>query len=1810
MKNYRSSAVVILLITSLFLAGCRSPKIDVSHPYVEAFTTGENSALTPIIVKFTEDVEFKGNFTIGQVLDEKLFRINPSLEGKAVWKGESTVEFIPKNPLKNDKHYIVRLDISKIAVIGKNIPKTFTFDFHTVNLAYSYSLGELSCYDVDDENSYYLTGAIYTSDFVDEKDAEKILSVKPNNYSISWTHYKTGRLHTFRIDTIRSEKEKYSVRLQFDGISIGDSRKEVEIVRIPEISVFEFLNTSIEYYPEFRVTATFSSPIDQSQRLRDKISISDLSLRFVVDMNKIHIYPSQRKTGTHTLKINKSILNQKGKTLDENITDIINFEDIKPTVKFLGKGVVLPSSNKMSVPFLAINYQEVEVTVTRIFESNILQFLQESDMDEGGWELYRVGKQIAKQRISLGNIISKKMQNWNTYSLDLSKLIAVEPGAVYRVEIQGKKPLSEGKVTDDSDDYRESYYYYDEYDNYYTRQRERVRNFLASDLGITVKMDGNNNLTAFVANLVTAQSEANVSIKVYDFTNQLMCEGNTNSQGMVSLAYEDDVPHVVIASKGNQKGYLKVNSGNSLSLSNFDVSGSANKKGLKGYIYGERGVWRPGDKIYLTFVLLDKNNILPKNHPIKLDFLNPSEQVVYTQTKTIGIDGMYCFELKTDADAPTGNWRAVVTVGGESFASNIKIETVKPNKLKINFSLNDKPYLIANNIQGKISSSWLHGAKAPNLKTDVQVSFSKMKTIFKGYDAYTFDDITRDFETEEQVLVSDKLDENGELSFSKSLALKISPSMLKAHFTVRVFEPGGDFSIDQYTTSCLTYSSFVGLKTPESNEYRQMIITNKPQKFTVASINDAGKPISVSGIKVEIYKMQWNWWWYSSGEGLASYAQNRNEELFYSKTINTTNGIGSFSYKWTNWDWGLYLIKITDPNSGHVCSKICYVDYGGSERASQNGSGAATMLKFSTDKPKYKVGEKAVVTIPSAQNARALVSVESGSKILNSFWVDCDKEKNQTQISIPLDENCTPNVYVHISLVQPHKQTSNDAPMRLYGVIPVFVEDPKTQLAPVISMSDVIRPEQEFSIKVSEKTGTAMSYTIAIVDEGLLDLTRFKTPDPWKKFFEREALGIRTWDLYDMVIGAYGGKIDGLFAIGGDGEIINKSAARAQRFKPVVKFLGPFTLKEGTTASHKIKLPPYVGSVRTMVVASNGKAFGSAEKTSQVRKPLMISTTLPRVIGTEEEFYLPVTVFAMEKNIKNVTVTLKDNTNFKVMGNKIQTVSFAATGDKVVYFRLKANVAEGIGKISVEATSGMENAVESLEISIRNPNPYISNSFIEVIEAGSSYSGNLSLIGMKGTNTGGVEISSIPPLNLSSRLDYLLRYPHGCLEQTTSAAFPQLYLKDVANTTSAINARSEKNVKAALARLQKFQTTDGGFSYWQGESHVNSWTTNYAGHFLLEAERLGYALPVGMKNKWLNYSLSAARRWTIERGDALEQAYRLYALALAKKPERTAMNRLYEQREKISTQACWLLAGAFALDAKASIANTIIKDISKTKKESYNAYNSSSFGSDERDDAIILSVFTALNDKKQGFLMVKKISDALNSNKWLSTQSTAWCLMAVSRYIDQNKENSAMTFSYTIGDNKNRLSTHKPVSEEKLKLSAQSGAVPIKFTNEGKSPLYVRFFTRGMAEKGKEVEKSSNLSIKIIYQDANGNAVDVSKLKHGMDFEAVVTVTNPGVLGDYANLALTQIFPSGWEIRNERLNFDQSAEDNGARYQDIRDDRVYTYFDLKRNQTKRFKIKLTATYKGRFYLPSQTCEAMYTDIINASTLGKWCEVVE
>ena len=361
-----------------------------------------------------------------------------------------------------------------------------------------------------------------------------------------------------------------------------------------------------------------------------------------------------------------------------------------------------------------------------------------------------------------------------------------------------------------------------------------------------------------------------------------------------------------------------------------------------------------------------------------------------------------------------------------------------------------------------------------------------------------------------------------------------------------------------------------------------------------------------------------------------------------------------------------------------------------------------------------------------------------------------------------------------------------------------------------------------------------------------------------------------------------------------------------------------------------------------------------------------------------------------------------------------------------------------------------------------------------------------------------------------------------------------------------------------------------------------------------------------MKANWIAAQQKAAKEWApktnsrynISQSDFV-QAYRLYVLALAKKPELSAMNRLKE-RHSTSLQAQWMLAGAYLLAGQPETAKNIIRDL-PTSVAAYDG-PSETYGSPIRDEAMILEILALLGDKENAFLLAKRISGAMNSPTWMSTQTTAYCLLGLSKYAATT--NGEINFSYT-GKNKKTAQVKSTKTVWNADLEVQTGTqTTLKIDNHSSSVIFVRLSAKGIPETSKEEVAQHNLQLHVRYFDTNGNAIDVRNLKQGADFEAEVQVANPGLRGHYTDMALTQIFPSGWEITENRLN-DENKK-NGVTYMDIRDDRVLAYFDL--SGTLVIRIKLHAAYKGTFYLPAVACEAMYDHSISANTTGHWVTV--
>ena len=741
-------------------------------------------------------------------------------------------------------------------------------------------------------------------------------------------------------------------------------------------------------------------------------------------------------------------------------------------------------------------------------------------------------------------------------------------------------------------------------------------------------------------------------------------------------------------------------------------------------------------------------------------------------------------------------------------------------------------------------------------------------------------------------------------------------------------------------------------------------------------------------------------------------------------------------------------------------------------------------------------------------------------------------------------------------------------------------------------MPDELRSQKPFTIKVSEANRKAMAYTVAVVDEGLLDLTGFKTPNPWDYFYSREALGVKTWDLYDYVLGAFGGTLEKIFAIGGDEALTDKSANKAKRFVPVVRFLGPFSLGAGKTNTHVISLPQYTGSVRMMVIAGSDRSFGIAEKAVPVRDPLMVLVTAPRVISPGEKVALPMTLFIQKEGIKDIVVKAESN---ELVSFKENTVNVSATGpgEKDAELSFTAGEKRGIAKISITATGGGETATYNMTIEVRSPNPPETRSELKVLRNGEKWETSFRPIGISGSNSAILEVSSLPSINLEKRLDYLINYPHGCSEQITSAAFPQLWLKELKGTDAVISESVSANVKEAISKIISRQMADGGIALWPGAIQADNWVTSYAGHFMTEAERLGYSIPAGFKQRWISFQKKEAQDWRADkqfRQSATDQAYRLFTLALAGQPEKGAMNRLRESAD-IPQLSRWLLAAAFAKTGRPEVASGLL-DVrnTSTEPEYYDYY----YGSSIRDKAIILYTLTLLKNEEQALPLLKEICDNFNENSWYSTQSIAWGLFSYMKWaetLNGNQDSPSKIKISLNGERSEQSILSKQVWSKELKMTDGNNSLIVE--NSSDKPVYLTLIRKGIPMQSDIVREEKGLAMKVDYMDMKMRPVDHKNLEQGSDFMMVVKVTN-NTFTEIDNIALTQMVPSGWEIRNTRL-FDAvtGIKESSYDYRDFRDDRLNTYFSLGRGESKTFLMIISAAYKGEFYQPSIWCEAMY-----------------
>ena len=1850
-----ATGLFFLLLMIVSFSSCTRTQKDIIPsaeyaPYVNAYTGGVISQNSTIRIELTHEQPM---VDLNNELKENPFSFSPSLKGKAYWVSNNTIEFVPEEgTLKPGSLYECTFQLGKFVEVDKKL-KEFNFSFRVQERNFTLSIEPLPITDAQPDE-INIKGEICFSDIVKKEEVEKILTAKDgNNKSYPVEIIPTDNLtrYQFCINQVPRDTEDYQLTITANGSPARIDQTQSEEVLIPAKDSFRFLSATRIDEPENGIEVVFSTPLSDTQDLKGLIEIPELSSSvFQIKENRVFIYFEANQLSKLTLNIHEGVKSSQGKTLGTSHSISFSEINLKPQVEMLTTAAILPDSKSLIIPFRAVNLYAVDLSVIRIFENNVLMFMQTNSLASAN-ELRRSGRLVYKKTLWLGKDTSKDIHNWENYSIDLAGLIRQEPGAIYRVILSFRQEYSaypcggvdnqeikfadnntpdglmkvSGSALSEADeavwDTPEAYYYYNggtmdwsvyrwkERDNpchpsyYMNSDRAAACNVFASNLGMIVKRNSLNKLWIAVSNILDTNPVGKAQVTVYNFQLQPIGKGETNGEGFVEISSKG-TPFIVVAEAEKQKAYVRVVDGEEQSVSRFDVGGKEIQKGLKGFIYGERGVWRPGDTLHISFILEDREKRIPDKHPVALEIYNPKGQFYTKMISTQGMNGFYTFDVPTQAGDPTGLWNAYIKVGGTTFHKGLRIETIKPNRLKINLTLPKILQSTDKNVTVPLASAWLTGATASKLKAKVEMSLSKVNTQFKNYGQYIFNDPATDFTTIKTDVFDGILNAEGKAGVTlKVPAATNAPGMLNATFTTRVFEPGGDASIYTQSIPFSPFVSYVGINLNQPKG--KYIETDKDHVFDIVTVNSQGQPVNRSNLEYKIYRISWSWWWENSEESFGTYINNSSITPVASGKLQTSGGKTTFKFRVDYPSWGRYLVYVKDKDSGHATGGTIYVDWPESRgRSNKTDPSGIKMLTFSLDKDSYEIGETATAIIPAAAGGRALVSIENGSSVLHREWIEVTNE-GDTKYTFEITPEMAPNVYLHISLLQPHAQTINDLPIRMYGIAPVFVTNRQTVLQPQIQMPEVLRPETDFNVTVSEKSGKPMTYTLAIVDDGLLDLTNFKTPDPWNEFYSREALGIRTWDMYDNVLGTSAGAYSSLFSVGGDATL-KPADAKANRFKPVVKFIGPFYLEKGRQQTHTLKLPMYVGSVRAMVVAGQDGAYGNAEKTAFVRTPLMLLSTLPRVLSIQEEITVPVNVFAMEKQVKNVTVSLQaSGGGVQIEGSHQQSLTFNRPGDQLVFFTLKTGNKTGKATIKLTASGGGQQTKETIEIEVRNPNPIVTLRSSEWIETGQNKELSYQLGSLSANNQIKLEVSRIPSVDISRRFDFLYNYQHHCTEQLTSKALPLLFIAQFKTIDTREAEKIKANVQEAIRQIYARQLPNGGFVYWPGNAVADEWISSYTGMFLTLAQEKGYAVHANVLNKWKRFQRAAAQNWRMPQEannwqqwqSELQQAFRLYTLALAGAPEYGAMNRMKEQ-PGLSIQAKWRLAAAYALTGKMKPAEELVYN-AETTVIPYSSMNQI-YGSSDRDEAMILETLLLMNRERDALQQAKVVSKNLSQENWFSTQSTAFALMAMGRLAE--KLSGSLDFTWTWnGKQQPAVKSAKAVFEKEISTSPKSGTVAVK--NQGKGALSVDLITRTQLLNDTLPAISDNLRMDIRYASMDGKPMSVNDIRQGTDFTAIASISNTSGTTDYTNLALTHIIPSGWEVYNERMTVpeaepqettDSSGNVSGQyTYQDIRDDRVLTYFNLRRGETKIFTIRLQATYAGNFILPAVQCEAMY-----------------
>ncbi|MGM0501792.1 MAG: alpha-2-macroglobulin family protein [Bacillota bacterium] len=1801
---------------------------------VTRVTSGVIESGEKIAVEFSKP-QIKQDYVNYPIQNNGIFNFTPDLAGQTYWQDTKTIVFEPQQKLTDAKNYTGFINLNKLfPQIEQLEPTKQSIEFRTLGQRLLSWQGEFELVGNSGTEAQFKA----QFEFAEEISKEKInaaLDFKGLEQELDW-ELKTTDNKRFKLEsTVLSRKEedvKFKVQFAKEKLNLPQQiEKEYILAAHGPLRVIDVEEQKVGNSSNIRLI--FSDYLAQDLNYGAYLSVEpQMDYDVIVDGRVLILDGDFKPEQKYRLKIFKGLKGKLGSTLatTKNIDVTVKISDIEPKIRFAQSGMFLTTAKKQKIAFQTMNVERVTAKLKKVNTNNLVEFFERNSYRPQSYSYHKynersfqwAGKVVDVKKLKIGDTRNR----WITSQLDLSDELENSSPGLYIVQLEF-----------DEDD---TLYLPPEWNNYqaarYIRKNAQLtKHIIKSDLGVTAKQTKDKTYI-FVTDVLTTEPVANAVVKLKndyddhsgdnkaDDDNDDGDYGDNDGDNYDDYNYPDEVVETAVTDENGvcvlegRADYLEVKKGAQWSLlefdatkldtSLFDTSGVNNEQGLKAFIYNDRGVYRPGDKINLSVIVRNENDTFPDNHPLTLKVYNPQKKLVHETTKRQAEDGFYSFNFATKDTALTGEWKVKVEVGSQSFFAELNVESIVPYRIETEIKPEQEQLTLEDKqLNFTLGADYLFGAPASGLDTKTKIKVESYPVDFAKFNNFVFTNQGQYFAPISSKEFKVSLNQAGETDISWELPeIKNPPAALRVNIQSKVLEKGGRPVPAQKQIPIKTYDRYVGIRKLEDND---LAIGNQAN-FDIALVNQNGELISGEKLKYKIYRMRRYWWWeYDDRESFRRHFKSDNyTEVVDQGVLTSRSDLATIEHQLK--DYGELLLEVEDLKGGHKAAYFFRSYWWGDEGKTKS----ADITTLELNQAQYSPGDTAKIAVDTPEQGQALLTIEKNGEILQQEWQEITGTK--TIFEVAIKEEHIPNAYAAVSVYQP-QENNNDLPIRMYGIEPLIVNPQDVSLDYQVQVPTEIKPKEKFKVKIKTADKKSSQFTIAVVDEGLLDITNFKTPNPLEYFFQKERLITKTFDTFSDIIGLNSGYIYNVFSIGGGRSKKYKEkqlqAEETDRFEPVALFKGPIKTDGQGQAEVEFEMPNYIGNVRVMVIGARQGSYGQVTKNIPVKSDLMVMPTLPRVLGPQDKITVPVTVFGMAEDLENVEVSMEVQGAAAVQGKKVKELQFNGAENKDLEFDLAA--AEEIGKATIKFKavdkSNNYQSEKEVELAVRPYNPYIYKGLDKIVAAGEQVVLPVPEKGIENSNYAGVSLSKHRSINLKHRLQWLIRYPYGCIEQTTSSVFPQLYLGNLLDLDSERIAEIDKNINSAMQRLRKFQLANGGFAYWPTSNKVTLWGTNYAGHFLIAAQKQGYSVPKDMLQQWLEYQQDQSRD---KEGRRLTRAYRLYLLALADQTMVSEMNYMRENElGQMRATAKVFLAGAYQQAGYQDIAQKLIAGLDFDIPEYRET--GGTYGSSLRDKAIILDLLTEFERYDLALGLYNDIAEQLSSEEWYSTQSTAYSLLAATKYLDalEAEDKTIKAEIITAAGMKKEIESKEKIATAAV-LDSYGSEVVVK--NKTKQPLFATLEWEGIPLRGEIKAEEKNLALQVEWLDEAGQKINPTELKQGTTFwgHFEVDKTVDKALNE---VALVQILPAGWEIENIRLSGDKlpewmnSYDLNQEEYLDIRDDRVRWFFDMKKYEDDyEFVVKINTVTVGEFYLPPTLVEAMYDNRYKATTAGQRVKVLK